>query len=355
MQNSISFKKPNDLNAYQLIKSGSTLQLNYYSASIVPVSGGILNISSSINVTGGITGSLFGTATTASYILNAVNAGNGFPFSGSAIITGSLVVSGSSGLTVLGPSVFKATGSGVKVFSLQSSDYIAGSAGTSLEIDAPSGSPSTSTITVKQAGGNVAANLTLSTSTNLILPNSSLAIGKTSPSTTLDVLGTTNLSGSLSVKGTAAITGSLSVSGSTTIRGLGSNDFTILAPDFVGSSTGTEILITAPASNASATLSVRTGGGPGGGNLTISSGTTIIGSFSGSLVGTASTASFVTGSVFNSANLALSASYALTASYILQAVSASFATTASFALNAGTAGISQGKVVAIATGYSNLF
>jgi hypothetical protein len=36
---------------------------------------------------------------------------------------------------------------------------------------------------------------------------------------------------------------------------------------------------------------------------------------------------------------------------------ASFATTASFALNAGggSGGISQGKVVAITTGYSNLF
>jgi hypothetical protein len=56
------------------------------------------------------------------------------------------------------------------------------------------------------------------------------------------------------------------------------------------------------------------------------------GSFTGDLIGTAQTAS-----------------------YILQAVSASFATTASYALNASAGGISQGKVVAIATGYSNLF
>jgi hypothetical protein len=48
---------------------------------------------------------------------------------------------------------------------------------------------------------------------------------------------------------------------------------------------------------------------------------------------------------------------ATTASYVLQAVSASFATTASYALNStgDSGGISQGKVVAIATGYSNLF
>jgi hypothetical protein len=76
-----------------------------------------------------------------------------------------------------------------------------------------------------------------------------------------------------------------------------------------------------------------------------------------SYVVTALTASYVTGSVHNSTNPALSASYAQTASYVLQAVSASFATTASFALNAGggSGGISQGKVVAITTGYSNLF
>ena len=67
------------------------------------------------------------------------------------------------------------------------------------------------------------------------------------------------------------------------------------------------------------------------------------GSFTGNLIGTATTASYISGSVFTSTNPALSASFALTAS---------------FALNAGSGGgggISQGKVVAIATGYSNLF
>jgi hypothetical protein len=50
-----------------------------------------------------------------------------------------------------------------------------------------------------------------------------------------------------------------------------------------------------------------------------------------SYVVTAQTASFVTGSIFTNGNRALSASYALTSSYVLQAVSASFATTASYA------------------------
>jgi hypothetical protein len=68
------------------------------------------------------------------------------------------------------------------------------------------------------------------------------------------------------------------------------------------------------------------------GSLIVTQG--ITGSFSGSLTGTATTAS-----------------------YVLQAVSASFATTASYALTSegGGGGISQGQVVAIATGNSNLF
>jgi hypothetical protein len=53
---------------------------------------------------GGITGSLLGTASfanTASFALNAGGGGAAFPFSGNAVITGSLLVSG-SGLTITG-------------------------------------------------------------------------------------------------------------------------------------------------------------------------------------------------------------------------------------------------------------
>ena len=94
------------------------------------------------------------------------------------------------------------------------------------------------------------------------------------------------------------------------------------------------------------------------------------GSFTGSLQGTASwasnatTASYITAS--NVIGTVTSASYAVTASYVVTALTASYITasnvigtvlSASYALNAagGTGGISQGKVVAIATGYSNLF
>jgi hypothetical protein len=60
----------------------------------------------SVSISGSITGSASTAisasfATTASYALNGGSGGSGFPFSGSAVITGSLTVSG-SGLTVRG-------------------------------------------------------------------------------------------------------------------------------------------------------------------------------------------------------------------------------------------------------------
>ena len=70
------------------------------------VSAGSAQITGSLGVTGGITGSLQGTATTASYVLQAVSAsyapsavGATFPFTGSAIITGSLTVIGNTTVT----------------------------------------------------------------------------------------------------------------------------------------------------------------------------------------------------------------------------------------------------------------
>ena len=64
---------------------------------------GSYGLTGSLTVTGGITGSLFGTASFATTASFAMNGGGGatFPFSGSAIITGSLLISG-SGLTITG-------------------------------------------------------------------------------------------------------------------------------------------------------------------------------------------------------------------------------------------------------------
>jgi hypothetical protein len=65
---------------------------------------GNTTITGSLNVTAGITGSLFGTAATASYVISSSYAStasyvanaSSFPFTGSAIITGSLVITGST-------------------------------------------------------------------------------------------------------------------------------------------------------------------------------------------------------------------------------------------------------------------
>ena len=64
------------------------------------------------------------------------------------------------------------------------------------------------------------------------------------------------------------------------------------------------------------------------GSLSVTGSTTSTLGFTGSLQGTATSASYVLNAV--------SASFVTTASYVLQAVSASFATTASFALNGGS-------------------
>jgi hypothetical protein len=92
------------------------------------------------------------------------------------------------------------------------------------------------------------------------------------------------------------------------------------------------------------------------GSLNVSAG--ITGSFTGSLVGIATTASYVTGSVHNSTNPALSASYALTASYAMNAGSGGTVSTASLLTTASatsnvitfTKGDASTFTVTVATG-----
>ena len=71
-------------------------------SNLIFASGSQVQVTGSVIATTGFTGSLQGTATTASYVLNAISAsyapssgGTAFPFTGSAIISGSLVVTGS--------------------------------------------------------------------------------------------------------------------------------------------------------------------------------------------------------------------------------------------------------------------
>ena len=81
-----------------------------------------VSISGSLIVTGSITGSLLGTAsfaTTASFALNAGGGGggSGFPFSGTAVITGSIVLTSGSGFPSLLAAETLAAGDIVNIFS----------------------------------------------------------------------------------------------------------------------------------------------------------------------------------------------------------------------------------------------
>jgi hypothetical protein len=80
------------------------------------------SISGSLIVTGSITGSLLGTAsfaTTASFALNAGGGGGGagFPFAGTALITGSIVLTSGSGFPSLLASETLAAGDFLNIFS----------------------------------------------------------------------------------------------------------------------------------------------------------------------------------------------------------------------------------------------
>lgn len=166
--------------------------------------------------------------------------------------------------------------------------------------------------------------------------------------------------------------------------------------DFGGGSVGSNIGfgLAAATGNTYGTLAVRNTGGSSSGNLAILSaggnvaigktafnavldvnGNTIVtgslnvtAGITGSLLGTASTASYITSS--NVVGTVTSASYATTASYALNGggsgvtsiiagtgISVNQATGDVTITNTGGAGggISQGQVVAIAIGYSNLF
>jgi hypothetical protein len=98
-------------------------------------------------------------------------------------ITGSLIVSGSSALTVLGASTFRVSGSNVNAIQVQSSDWIAGSKGVALSINAPSGTTS-ATLQVRTNGGMGAGDLALGSGTILVGTVSGSLIGSASYATT---------------------------------------------------------------------------------------------------------------------------------------------------------------------------
>ena len=100
-QTSGSIYMVNDVSGLPIIEATSDWSVNMYNYPNVVFrkTGSAIIISGSLLVSGGITGSMYGTASyavTAAYAMNAGGgSGAGFPYSGSAVITGSLLVSGS--------------------------------------------------------------------------------------------------------------------------------------------------------------------------------------------------------------------------------------------------------------------
>jgi len=160
-----------------------------------------------VNLTGNFTGDLIGTAsyaTTASYAIFAENgggSGTGFPFDGNAVITGSLLVSGSSsgfsGITgsLQGTSSWTTnalTASTADDFTVRGTLVVSGS--TTIG-DATTDSITLTATTMSIGGGDGILNIDNNT---LYVNGSTNTIGvrTSSPNATLDISGSVNVSGS---------------------------------------------------------------------------------------------------------------------------------------------------------------
>ena len=138
-------------------------------------------------------------ATTASYIIGGGSSANGFPYSGSAVITGSLIISSS---TATSPLALKGTGSGVFTVDgttgrlFQIDDSLSGSL---FSVNTISGLP------VMEAFSDNTVRIGKFGSKALYVSQSAIGIGKE-----------TSLNGILDVSGSMYVTGSLSILGSIT-------------------------------------------------------------------------------------------------------------------------------------------
>jgi hypothetical protein len=218
------------------------------------VSGG-LSVELDINARN-ITASLFGTssfATTASFALNAANASS-FPFTGSAIISGSVILiqSGSKGLEVTGSTVISGslivtgsvrvdrgvTGSllGTASFALTASHLLGGSSQVTIQDEGGAGFSAGTlnftgdAVTATNAGGGVATiNITGGAGasdfpyTGSAIISGSLRIIE-SGSVGLTVSGSTLITGSLRVTGSVSILGDQVSNGNITASNVNVND-----------------------------------------------------------------------------------------------------------------------------------
>jgi len=310
-------------------------------------------ISGTLNVTGGVTSSLFGTsswsnysvtasyitlAQTASYVLNAVSASYSTnadaassaltasyvnPLNQTVIITGSLIVSSSNTFTNIGLAIFSGSVVGTNGFT------------GSLQGTSSWSSNAVSASYIQYA--NIANRPTLLSSSAQIATDITGAFSSVSGSLSSRI---TVTEGSL-VSITAATASYILASQTSSMSVLSASLATTASYILYSNVSNKPTLI-----SSSAQIATDISGAI---NATSSSLSSRITSVEASIVTlNAATASYILASQTGSMRV-LSASFATTASYILNAVSSSFALTASYALNASTATVDTGSLLITAS------
>jgi len=190
--------------------SDNTVRIGRYGFEAIKVSGSVASVTGSF--TGSFTGSLFGTASqalTASFVLGG-GGGSGFPFTGSASITGSFRVSGSTNISASsyalqilgsGSSVFSVDGTVGRLFEVD--DSLSGSL---FSVNTAAGLPiieafSDNTVRIGQFGQRA-----------LFVSQSRVGIGTEAPVTTLDVSGSVRITNGLSLTGSLSSASPISAS-----------------------------------------------------------------------------------------------------------------------------------------------
>jgi len=308
-----------------------------------------VSISGSLVVTGSITGSLLGTAsfaTTASYInptfISASAAASGFGSGGTTINTSSFATTGSNTFTgtqtITGSGQLLVKSSTSNGFLQQTTDFsVSPSTGTNVFIGLAASTGNTyASLNTRTTGGTSNGNLAM------LSAGGNVAIGKTTFNAVLDVNGNVIITGSLNVTG--GITGSLLGTASFATLAQTSNTASYVLQAVSASFATTASYINPTFISASAAAS-GFGSGGGGGITSISAGAGI--TINGGVGPVTSGGVTIANTAGASGVTSITAGNGI---FVNQTNGDVVITN-----TGGSGGISQGKVVAIATGISNLF
>ena len=306
----------------------------------------------SLTVTNGITGSLLGTATSASYALTASYAANG---GGGSVDTGSLVTTSSfNSYTGSIASQFAGTASFATSASWAPTQNInTGSLVTTSSFNSFTSSYNTGSFTGSFTGSlQGTSSFALSASYASSSTSASYALTASSAPSYLPLVGGTLLGDlSINTSGNRTFTMTAGGAGGTEIRLLPNTTYGYARINIGNTAQPLDFQM-----NSTNVMRITQAGNIGIGTLTPNANLDVSGS--AIITGSLNVIGGITGSLFGTASFATTASYvqnAQSASYVLQAVSSSYATTASFALNAGGGGVSKGLVQAFSQGFQNIF